>query len=74
MVDILPEHVREWITKSQSGNVGARNIKYNKNLLSAIFTTAPNDQVTWLHPCKGVKTPPASRKPLVIITATQFDL
>lgn len=73
MVDILPEHVREWITKLQHNGVKARNIKYNKNILSAIFTTALNDQVTWLHPCKGVKTPPAPRKPLVIITSTQFE-
>ncbi len=73
MIDILPEHVRKWITKLQSNNVKARNIKYNKNILSAIFTTALNDQVTWLHPCKGVKTPPVPRKPLVIITSTQFE-
>jgi integrase len=73
MVDILPEHVREWITKLQNNNVKARNIKYNKSILSAIFTTALNDQVTWLHPCKGVKTPPVPRKPLVIITSAQFE-
>ncbi len=73
MVDVLPEHVREWITKLQNGNVKAKNIKYNKTILSAIFTTAFNDQVTWLHPCKGVKTPPVPRKPRVIITPQQFD-
>jgi integrase len=73
MVDILPEHVRGWITKLQSNDIKARNIKYNKNILSAIFTTALNDQVTWLHPCKGVKTPPVPHKPLVIITPVQFD-
>lgn len=73
MIDILPEHVRGWITKLQSNDIKARNVKYNKNILSAIFTTALNDQVTWLHPCKGVKTPPVPRKPLVIITPIQFD-
>src|SRR5262249_18039319 len=73
MVDILPEHVREWITKLQDNGVKARNTKYVKNILSAIFTTALNDQVTWLHPCKGVKTPPVPRKPLVIITSAQFE-
>jgi hypothetical protein len=31
-------------------------------VLSAIFTTALNDQVTFLHPCKGVKTPPLAKK------------
>jgi integrase len=38
----------------------------------AIFTTATNDQVTVLHPCKGVKTPPAPLKLRTIITPEQF--
>jgi hypothetical protein len=27
------------------------------SVLSAIFTTVLNDQITFLHPCMGVKTP-----------------
>jgi integrase len=75
MIDILPEHVRQWITwlKDEKG-VKPPTIKYNKILLSAIFTTALNDQVVFLHPCKGVKTPPVPRKPRVIITPEQFDM
>ena len=38
-------------------------IRYNKVLLSAIFTTALNDQVVFLHPCRGVKTPTVPQKP-----------
>ena len=41
-------------------------------MLSAIFTTALNDQVTSLHPCKGVKTPPVPAQPRTIITPEQF--
>jgi hypothetical protein len=44
--DILPEHVRVWITGLKRGGVGAATIRY---YLSAIFTTALNDQVTSLH-------------------------
>ncbi len=75
MIDILPEHVRQWITWLKDEK-GARppTIKYNKILLSAIFTTALNDQVVFLHPCKGVKTPPVPRKPRVIITPEQFNM
>ncbi len=73
MVDILPEHVREWVTDLKTKGVTPVTIKYNKVLLSAIFTTALNDQVTFLHPCKGVKTPTVTRKPLAIITPEQFD-
>ena len=42
-------------------------------ILSAIFTTAFNDQLTALHPCRGVKTPPVPKKMRAIVTPTQFD-
>lgn len=74
MIDILPEHVRVWITALKNNGVTPVTIRYNKIVLSAIFTTAFNDQVTFLHPCKGVKTPPVVRKPIVIITPEQFDV
>jgi integrase len=38
-----------------------------------LITTALNDQVTFLHPCKGVKTPPIPKRPHRIITPEQFD-
>ncbi len=42
-------------------------------ILSAVFTTAFNDQITRLHPCRGVKTPPVPKKLRTIITPDQFD-
>ena len=45
----------------------------NKVILSGIFTTALNDQITFLHPCKGVKTPTVPVKPFTIITPEQFS-
>jgi integrase len=74
MVEILPEHVREWVGKLKSRGVKPVTIKYNKVILSAIFTIALNDQVTFLHPCKGVKTPTVPVKPRTIITPEQFDV
>jgi integrase len=74
MVDILPAHVREWVSRLKARGVTPVTIKYNKVILSAIFTTALNDQITFLHPCKGVKTPPVAVKPRTIITPEQFDL
>lgn len=74
MMDILPEHVREWIAKLKANGVKPPTIKYTTGVLSVIFTTALNDQVTFLHPCKGVKTPPVPRKPRMIITPEQFDM
>ncbi len=73
MIDILPEHVHIWVAKLKDQGVTPATIRYNKILLSAIFTTALNNQVTYIHPCHGVKTPPVPKKPLQIITPEQFD-
>lgn len=73
MFEILPSDVREWVTKLTADGVPPPTIKYCTDVLSAIFTTALNDQVTFLHPCKGVKTPPIPKKPHRIITPEQFD-
>ena len=64
MVEILPEHVREWVTKMKDSGLSPALIAGNKVILSGIFTTALNDQITFLHPCKGVKTPTVPVKPL----------
>lgn len=73
MIDILPEHVRQWVATMKKNGVSPVTIKSNMVILSAIFTTALHDQVTYLHPCKGVKTPPVVPKPLTIITPEQFN-
>jgi integrase len=74
MIDLLPGHVREWVTAlKDTGGVKAPTIKQAKAVLDAILTTALNDQVTFLHAGKGVKTPAVARRPLTIIDAAQFD-
>ncbi|MBA3488025.1 MAG: tyrosine-type recombinase/integrase [Longispora sp.] len=73
MRDILPSHVREWVTKLTSDGLSPRNIQLNKTILSSIFTTALNDGVVSLHACQGVKTPTVPTKPLEIVTPEQFD-
>ena len=72
MNEIMPSHVREWVTDLQTKGVTPATIQKVRFILSAIFTTALDD-VTFLHPCKGVKTPTVTRKPLKIITPEQFD-
>jgi integrase len=74
MSDIAPVHVREWITRLKGQEVSASTIADLKTVLSAIFTTALNDQVAAIHPCRGVKTPTVARKPRTIVTPEQFDL
>ena len=57
MIDILPEHVREWITGPENGGVKPPTIRYCFIVLSAIFTTALNDQVTFAAPVQGSEDP-----------------
>jgi integrase len=73
MREILPTHVREWVLKLQKQGVRPPTIRQCKVVLDAVFTTAVNDQVTAIHPGKGVKTPPVARKLKQIITVEQFD-
>ena len=72
MNEIMPTHVREWVTELQAREVSPASIQKVRFILSAIFTAALDD-VTFLHPCKGIKTPTVPRKPLKIITPEQFD-
>ena len=74
MVEILPSHVREWVTDLRQRRVGPKTIQNLRNILSAVFTTALNDQVTFLHPCKGVKTPTVPVRPPTIISPGQFNM
>jgi integrase len=73
MIEILPSHVREWVKGRECDGMTPSTLRLNKSILSAVFTTALNDQVTALHPCKGVKTPPVPSKPLRIITPDEFN-
>ena len=74
MADIFPEHIREWIATMQREGRSAWTIQYCKSsILSSIFTTALNDQVTYIHPCQGVKIPTVPATVRTIITPEQFD-
>ena len=73
MVDILPEHVRQWVTEMKENGVKPVTLRYNKITLSAIFSTAFDDQVIFIHPSRGVKTPTVPKKPRTIITPEQFE-
>ena len=74
MIDLLPGHLREWVTAlKDTHDVKAPTIKQAKAVLDAILTTALNDQVTFLHAGKGVKTPAVAKKPPTIISAAQYD-
>jgi integrase len=70
---VLPTHVREWVSERVAAGVSSATIRHTKIVLSAIYTTALNDGVVPLHPCRGVKTPTVPRKAFRIVTPEQFD-
>ncbi len=72
MIDISPADVRSWVAALQADGVKPPTIRYTMTVLSAIFTTALNDQITFLHPCMGVKTPAIPSMRWRIITPDQF--
>jgi len=72
MIDVLPADVREWVATLHATGVKPPAIRYAMTVLSAIFTTAFNDQITFLHPCMGVKTPAIATKRRRIITPDLF--
>lgn len=75
MVEVLPGSIREWITTLQTKYAAnPPTIQRCKTVVDAIFTTALNDQIVFIHPSRGVKTPPVARRPKRIITVEQFDM
>ena len=73
MNQIMPADVREWVTHLTQTGVSPASIRTLKSILSAVFTTALNDQLTFLHPCKGVRTPTVPPQLLTVVTPEQFD-
>jgi integrase len=74
MNEVLPADVREWVTRLKDDGVRPSTIKYCMSVLSAIFTTALNDQINNLHPCVGVKIPTVPSKRRRIISPAQFGI
>jgi site-specific recombinase XerD len=72
--EIQAGDVRAWVTKLQGDGVKPGTIKYCLSVMSAIFTTALNDQLTAQHPCTGVKAPTVASKTRRIVTPDQFDV
>lgn len=62
MMDVLPEHVRAWIKHMKDDGVFVATARCIKVVLSAIFTTALHVEVTYFHPCKGVRAPSSRRR------------
>ena len=71
---IWNEDIRSFVTDLEDKKVAPSSIEYCLTILSAIFTTALNDQVVFHHPCKGVSAPVRAKKIRQIITPEEFDV
>lgn len=61
------------VTAMGAAGLSPATIRHNKIVLSAVFTTALNDFVIALHPCRGVKSPAVPVKEYRILTPEEFD-
>jgi integrase len=73
MNEIMPLDVRRWVLALKNQGCTPSVIRQCHTILSATFTTALNDQLITLHPCRGVKLPPVAKKVRTILTPEQFD-
>jgi integrase len=74
LIEIMPYDIREFITDMERQGVKASSIGYCVTILSAVFTTALNDQAVFFHPCRGVRVPVVAKKVRRIVTPEQYDL
>jgi integrase len=72
MADIMPIHVREWITELVGQGMSPATIRHQKIILSAVFSSALNDFVVTFHPAKGLKTPTVAVKEYRILSAEEI--
>jgi hypothetical protein len=61
LIEVMPDDVREFVTHLENEGVKPSSIGYCLTILSAIFTTALNDQAVFFHPCRGVSGPTVAR-------------
>ena len=73
LVDVTAPRVREWVSWMVDCGVSPASIRHVRIILSAVFTTAVNDQVVPYHPVKGIKTPTVPVKEYRIVTPPEFD-
>ena len=74
LTEITTAHVRAWVGRMIASGMHPATIAGTKNVFGAVFTTAFDDQLVVVHPCRGVRTPPIPRKPRVVVTPEQFEL
>jgi integrase len=69
-----PATVRDVLAKLRKSGASQDVQEAVRCVLGAIFTTAVADRIVPFHPCQGVKLPPDARRPLQILTPTEYDL
>ncbi|MEY9934166.1 integrase [Catenulispora sp. GP43] len=73
LADITKPMIRQWVADLIANGAQPPTINDLRMLLSAVFTTALEDGLVDVHPCKGVKVPHVPSQPRRIVTPEEFD-
>lgn len=73
LIDIVPTTIKQWLAMLKAAGFSAANRRMLKMVLSAVFTSAVDDDLLAYNPCHRVKTDPVPAKPLAIIAPAQLD-
>jgi integrase len=71
VVDIAAITIRQWLTMLKAAELSASNRRMLKMVLSAVLTSAVDDDLIPANPCHRVKTDPVPARPLKIVTPAQ---
>jgi integrase len=73
VVDIAAISIRQWLTMLKAAGLSASNRRMLKMVLSAVPTSAVDDDLIPANPCHRVKTDPVPARPLKIVTPAQVE-
>lgn len=73
VTDFAAAAIRAWLTALKDTGLSASNRRMCKMVLSAILSSAVDDEIIAANPCRRVKTDPVPAKPLRLVTPSELE-
>jgi integrase len=73
VADFAAAPVRAWLTALKDTGLSASNRRMCKMVLSAILSSAVDDEIIAANPCRRVRTDPVPAKSLRVVTPAEFE-
>lgn len=73
VADLSTVAIRAWLTALKETGLSASNRRMCKMVLSAILSSAVDDEIIAANPCHRVKTDPVPARPLHLITPAELE-